>query len=609
MRTSSGVLTFCLGLQACITNAQGLKPDIRADTNRDGVVDVQGSSDSANKATWTAERGAVFLPNIGDKTRRCANTDNNKNPLSNDELAACSDASGHLLLAPEYVAPLRTLPINLSSDATANIYATPRAAYERVRLFVLDDDSKPNATESWRLVDQEFIFNSSQLANGITLGIDGRAPVKDAGVWNGSVSVVFKVTDRNQTATDNVALQISPVLTHNHLQRVEIVVSTSGNDSEPVQANFIRQIDEARVKAGVTKPLLLFNQSDDIWAQDFLEPAYASMPGPKGPIAIRVMLRSAQSTRTGGRQIFEQLRGPGVGGFQPPVGTGDGFGHREINSFGNLETIPPYTSKSGVKYPAGRIIMGKHFDRLPAKNMLDFLQGQRLQTPLILETGWLVIGHVDEFVQVLPYDNELGFTISISDTTSAISLLKNASAAGHGALPTVTFTGDGAEAGSNTTIDQTLADANFTAVNEYVQKHIDANLKTLLDEIPLDPKDVIYVPSLFRSSDFGGGGFSFGFGDGLPSHGEDLRPGEYQVGSLHPGSINGIVIGKTYVCPKPFGPVIDGVDVLAQAVEAAYARAGMSVTYVDDYLSHHVGGGEVHCGSNTLRQTDLAWWA
>lgn len=421
------------------------------------------------------------------------------------------------------------------------------------------------------------------------------------------MSVVFKVTDSNQTATDNVALQIASVLTHNHLQRVETVVSTSGNDSEAIQANFIRQINEARVKAGATEPLLLFNQSDNIWAQDFLEPGYASMPGPNGPIAVRVMLHSAQFTRTGGRQIFEQMRGPGVGGFQPPVGMGDGFGHREINSFGNLETIPPYASKSGVKYPAGRIIMETDFDRLPAKNMLDFLQGQKFQTPLILETGWLAIGHVDEFVQFLPYENKLGFTISISDTKSAIDLLKKASAAGHGGLPTVTFTGDGAEAGSNTTIDQTLADTNFTTANEYVQNHIDANLKTLLDEIPLDPKDVIYLPSLFRSSDFGGG-FGFGSGDSLPSHGEDLLPGEYQVGSLRPGAINGIVIGKTYVCPKQFGPVIDGVCILAQAVEAACARAGMNVTYIDDYLSHHVGDGEVHCGSNTLRQTDLVWW-
>lgn len=88
------------------------------------------------------------------------------------------------------------------------------------------------------------------------------------------------------------------------------------------------------------------------------------------------------------------------------------------------------------------------------------------------------------------------------------------------------------------------------------------------------------MPSLFQSSDLGGGNFSFGFGngDGLPSHVEDPRPGEYQVASLHPGSINGIVIGKTYICPRPFGPVINGVDILAQAVEAAYARADMNIT-------------------------------
>lgn len=250
--------------------------------------------------------------------------------------------------------------------------------------------------------------------------------------------------------------------------------------------------------------------------------------------------------------------------------------------------------------------MGKHFDRLPPKNMLDFLKVQRLQTPLILETRWLVIGHVDEFFQFVPYESKLGFTISIPDSKSAVDLL--ASAMDHGGLPTVTFTEDGAEAGSNTTgIDQTLADANFDTDNEFVLKHIDAILKTLLDEIPLNQEDVIYVPSLFRSSDFGGG-FGFGFGDSLPSHGEDLCPGEYQVQSLHPGSINGIVIGKTYIYPKPFGLVINGVDILAQTVEAAYARAGINVTYVDDYLSHHVGGGENHCGSNTLRQTDLSWW-
>ncbi|KAL4936693.1 hypothetical protein BDV06DRAFT_204474 [Aspergillus oleicola] len=103
------------------------------------------------------------------------------------------------------------------------------------------------------------------------------------------------------------------------------------------------------------------------------------------------MLRSAQSTRTAGRQVFDTLRGKGAGGFQPAPG----FGHEEINSFGNLETIPPYTSKAGITYKSGRIITGKHYGQLPAESMLNFLNSQEVQAPLILETGWLLIGHVD----------------------------------------------------------------------------------------------------------------------------------------------------------------------------------------------------------------------
>ncbi|RSL52938.1 hypothetical protein CEP53_007919 [Fusarium sp. AF-6] len=510
------------------------RPDIRADTNRDGVVDIKGQSDSYNKAVWSAKNGAIFLPNVGDKHMRCANTDRNGEPLSNDELAYCSDASGHLLLAPEYLAPLRTLPINVSASATGRVYATPRAAYDRVRIFFSEDGSNSSA---WRLVDQERTFSSELLAKGLTLGIDGRELSKDASVWDGSVTVVFEVSDGTQVDMDAVALKMAPVLTHHHLQKVETLVSTAANDSEPIQQNFLKELDEARVVSGLERPLLLFNQSDDIWAQDFLEPAYAS-----------------------------------------------------------------------VKYKAGRIIMGKHFERKPAKALLDFLSVQGLQTPLLLETGWLAIGHVDEFVQFLPYDNELGFTISIADTRSAFDILQKVKKDGHGNVAAISFKGDADEPGLGDSVDMMLANSTFVTVNEYAQKHIDANLQTLLSEIPLDPKDVIYVPTLFRAFDLGGGGGFWAPSDGLPSHGDDAMKNEWLLAAFHPASINGIVIGNHYVSPKPFGPIIDGVDVLARGVESAYAKAGMNVTYVDDFLSHHMNGGEVHCGSNTLRQTDMIWW-
>ncbi|KAI9366993.1 hypothetical protein BJX61DRAFT_552148 [Aspergillus egyptiacus] len=580
---------FHLALAAqAIIGVSCLNADIRADSNRDGIVDVHGSSDTGNKALWTPQHGAIFLPNIGDKHRRCTRTDAVGNPWSNDELAACHDASGHLLLAPEYVAPLRTVPMNVSDEATAHIYATPSAAYDRVRLFVLDDPSNRNGTASWRLVDQEFLFNSTQLRSGITLGIDGREAVANSSIWDGSTLVRFDVTDGPSRASDAVALRMAPVLTHNHLQVVKTLVSTASNSSDPIQMGFVSQLDEARVEAGIHEPLLLFNQSSDIWAQDFIEPGYASMPGPNGPISLRVILRSAQSTRTAGRQVFEQLRGPGIGGVQPASGSGSGFGHREINSFGNLETIPPYTSKSGVVYKAGRIIMGKHFQQRPARAMLDFLHAQQAQSPLLLETGWLLIGHVDEFVQFLPFDNELGFTISIADTRPALKLLEDLRTDGYGDTQAISFEPPSGmerdEPGLQSTISEILSNTTFAEANAYAQRHIDANLQILLSEIPLDPEDVMHVPTLFRDA------------------------GNAHLMAFYPASINGIVLGHSYLSPKPWGPVVNGTDVLAQAVEAAYARAGMSVGYMDDYLSHHVGAGEIHCGSNTLRQTDLVWW-
>jgi protein-arginine deiminase len=77
--------------------------------------------------------------------------------------------------------------------------------------------------------------------------------------------------------------------------------------------------------------------------------------------------------------------------------------------------------------------LGKHFENYPADAMTAFLNGQQIQKPLLLETGWLMIGHVDEFVQFVPSNaTGLGFTIAIADTPSAIQLLRKASAAGHG---------------------------------------------------------------------------------------------------------------------------------------------------------------------------------
>lgn len=618
MRSSSALLA---ALHATVVSC--ITPDIRADTNRDGVVDLTGSSDSWNKAIWTNSSGAIFLPNVGDKHSRCPNTDLNGVPLSNNELAYCHDASGHLLLAPEYAAPLRTVPMpNITEGAKAHVYATPRAAYDHIRIFILEDPSKPNATESWRLVDRQLNFNSSQLAAGLTLAIDGRDYVRETEIWDGNVLVNFDVYETpgsEDYVRDSVALKVAPVLTHHHLQKVQTLVSTFANDTDPVQEYFVAQMDAARKSTGVAE-ILLFNQSSDIWAQDILEPAYASMPGPDGPIAIRIMLRSAQSTRTGGRQIMEQLRGPGMGSFQPSDSAGvgfaaSGFGYHTINSYGNLETIPPHRSKAGVNYPAGRIIQGKHFDTLPSAPVRNLIFSNGVQSSLFLESGWLHVGHVDEFIQFLPYDNELGFTAAFASPDEALRIIRKARDDGHGSVKLSSFDAPAQVKRFDTeldvpeylglTIDDALNNETFIEMNAYAQKWINHNIDLLLSEVPLDRGDILHVPALFHDDSSRG---KYINEDGLDYYWPPVLKDEYQLIALLPGAINGVVVGNHYISPNPFGPAVDGQDVLAEAVRDVYGKAGMNVTFVDDFFSHHNRGGEVHCGSNTLRQTDIPWW-
>lgn len=593
----------------CASAALASNPRILADTNRDGVVD---SSDLPDKHSWTRDRGAIFLPNIGDASRRCPIVDLTESPLDNQELASCNDASGDHLLTPELAAPLKTLPITeLSDHAVGHIYAEPAPARDRVRIFWRKDLGLGSAP--WHIVDRQMTFNATELSKGIELRLDSRELVTEAAVCDGTVNAVLEITDGNKTSVDHVALKQAPVLLHHHLQQPETVLTTAGDDdSSPWQARFVKHIETTVEQISPDLPVVALKDTTDIWTQDFLEPAYASMPGPDGPISLRVLLRSAQSTRRAGRQVFEQLRGPNVGGFQP--GRGSGFGVEEINSGGNIETIPPYVSRSGDEYRSGRVITGMHFGVYPADSMLTFLESQGAQAPLILETGWLAVGHVDELVQFLPFDNELGFTIAVADTASALGVLANASDAGHGASAIITYDGEVTPdfpetafldpAVFNTTIDDVLNDESFLGVNEYSQNYIDQNLALLLEEIPLPETDILRIPTLFKDVTSPWPTTP----DGHPPRLRLAPPGKMQVKSFFPQSINGLVLGSDYVAPKPWGPLVNGKDILEEAVVEAYQGANMRVRFVDDFMSHHVRGGEVHCGTNTLRQTSFAWW-
>uniref|UniRef100_A0A8H7N649 Uncharacterized protein n=1 Tax=Bionectria ochroleuca TaxID=29856 RepID=A0A8H7N649_BIOOC len=161
---------------ALAQTAAALSATILADVNRDGHVDVEGNSDVEGKATWTEDRGALFLANIGDTNQRCASSRN---------FDTCNDAEGNELRNPKYLAPLRTLPITgLSTSAVGTVKVLDQAAAAKTRIFF-------KSGESWSFVSSNYTFSASELEGGLELGIDARDVRRPE--WDGRAQVTFRL--------------------------------------------------------------------------------------------------------------------------------------------------------------------------------------------------------------------------------------------------------------------------------------------------------------------------------------------------------------------------------------------------------------------------------
>lgn len=695
------------------TSGESFTVSILADTNRDGKVDVTGDTDTVGKETWTSDVGALFLANIVDTDRRCSSqitgscaselgdifnvtappevpvldpslpdqpadgsssevqsqwfdslTESQKGSLFGlqinladykaiDEvdrkISACNDASDDILRNATYLAPLRTRPISgLSDSATGTIAVTRRLAASKVRLF-----HKQETNGEWVFITSNHTFKAQELEAGLELGIDAR-DVRRPGGWDGRATVEFKVQDQGRDAQDSVALRVAPVLTQHHGQAAKQLLTTQvdgfkGRDS--AQERFVQQLGETSSSMGLESPMHAFEGCDDTWAQDFFEPGYMSIPGPNGPVGLHIMIRSVQSSRKAGRKVFQDLRSNTVGAIQQ-LADGD-----TVDSTGNLETIPPYSSKE-KSYPAGRAVMGTQKEK---PHMMAFLEAQETQAPIEIDTSWLSVGHTDEFFQFLPANNELGWVLMADDPMAGLEILQEAQQAGHGKEKAVSrprSPTDPEEWHVTTTIDEVLNDRDFAAVQNKSATSIAKNIETLKRETGLTDADIIRLPSLYQleadswnvypiwkyAASAGNGTAPLSRralvsveapnilqagtppskqgqlgpadrGDGAP------RPERRQTSTwseferwpvlaLYPGTINSVVVGKNQIiAPNPWGPAIGGQDVLVAATDAAYAKAGYTVSYVDDWFTHHENMGEVHCGSNVIRQLpENKWW-
>lgn len=583
---------------------------ILADTNRDGKVDVQGETDSAGKETWTNEVGALFLANIGDTKKRCSSQMNlteifNDRNFPRQELDKCNDASDNVLRNAKYLAPLRTRPMaDLSSAATGSVVVVGAEAAKNTRIF-------HKAGSDWLYVSSNYTFTAQDLKAGLELGIDGR-DVRRPGGWDGKAVVEFRLKDGDKAASDKVALRVAPVLTHHHLQFADEVISPEPQP-DGKGTRFNTDLAAALKKSGLQQPLRLLHM--DTFLQDFFEPGYASIPGPDGPVVLRIVIRPSSHIQ-GGVNMYKDLRGDSVGAVQHyDVEQAD----EDKEATGNLEAIPPYTHK-GQKYPAGRVIMGSRAGNRP--KLLKFLEAQETQKPLELDTTWLYIGHVDEFLQFLPANNERGWVVAVDDPLAGLAILEEVQKDGLGgsvkalsrpSLPTDTNDQKTYNDPLPTiTVDQLLGKANFSRVQDFAARHIKKNIDILKAEVGLTDAEILRIPALYYNEPMAHKRRwqAVRYLPDLDKEAEQQKSisTAFQVYSMYPGTINNLVVNTHIVAPDPWGPVVNGKDVLKEAISAQYAKINITVHYVDDWYSHHVSLGEIHCGTNSLRNPTAPWW-
>ena len=497
--------------------------------------------------------------------------------LADRQLAVCNDAADTMVNGAADEQDLTRLRVGAWPDAPSDATAT-LATTGKVRLFV--------KRAGWQVAST---LGPADLRHGVQLGLEGTDVVRDRAIWDGAATVTLRVTAGGRTTSSVVRLREAPVLTQLNTQKLERVLTSEVSDDSGRKWR-----DEAAAVLPEGVPLSRLDTGGDDWVQDLFEPAYQVMPGPDGkPHGLRVLVPTVNDLhRQAARVAYTRLRGPGVAVVHVPGVPVEGIDDMNTyDSMGNLETMPPTPG-----HPQGTIVVGN----TPSREILTFFRSQGAQDVVTVDTGWLTIGHVDEFIQFVPGAG--GWKAIVADPRAGLGLLAKAPGGQklHGGLPTLEWPYD--ERIDQRTVAEFRADEQFVDTNRIAAARIAANVA----ELGLTPDRIVRVPVLFtaRSLDWA---IEKSAADQLPAGpGRDkamaalnaMRQGVAET----PNVINGLVVNDgRYVAPKPYGPLVNGRDLFADATTAALGRIGQRVTFVDDLISAHVSEGEIHCSTNTFR--------
>jgi len=389
--------------------------------------------------------------------------------------------------------------------------------------------------------------------------------------------------DGNEVGSSRVPLTAAPMILNHHLQQTENVwvvsvnFGSSGNNNQMV-TTFESVLGDSfdDVYGG--------SYGSDVWIQDEFQFGTLTAPGLRNDLVI-------DSIRDRGLDDWAEdtVEGPDF-----IVGVwGEGNQATSMDSFGNLEVSPPVTV-DGVHYPFGRIYYGEGYSqgRRVVEELRDYLDEQTIQKPFDVNTGWLCVGHIDEYTSFVPDPTApKGFRFVYADTQAAWDVIEqlddNYALGQYGRPPP--YQGHGlASAGAM------LNNAALRAHNEDIQEDVlDPVLDRFKEKLGLDEEDIVYMPSLFEEIQ--------NCGDAA------LIPGMANLIVANRGEKTDIFLADPFFRSGTSSNSGQEDDPMIAAVEAMMPEH-IDFHFVDDWDVYHMGLGEVHCGTNMTRTPGSDWW-
>lgn len=411
--------------------------------------------------------------------------------------------------------------------------------------------------------------------DGITIGLEAfdfadaeRPPLLD-------LKVHFETKEGRPLHEENYKFTVAPFLVSCCLDPADYIHVVKTNLTQ----SFLNDLGPAVKAAGAE--LRIFEDpaipDRDIWIQDAAEIGYAT----DGERIMHVLLHGNR-----GRKLDDLFAKKFLGQDSGVIQKGNyrGKSAEWIDWFGNLEASPPI-KVNGREYRNGRIYAGAQGERAMHPDVIKFLEAQDAQSPVLwIDTSWLVIGHVDETVSWVPSKVGNPYRMLIPSPRLAIEILKKAENAAPGGILNRGTKREGDRPGEyERPVADALNDQDLMVAQKVVQEKIDVVRRTLQDGLGIADADIIEIPVLFNSS-------------------PKWYPGRYFAETVN--MVNSLLIGNELIVPDPLGPIVNGKDVLLQAVKDRLEPLGCQVRPVDNFYPYHRHGGEVHCGTNATRRPE-----